>query len=429
MSELVMKEAADIIRRAAKFVDGERFNTLNSEGAEIRWKAVEEAWVEYKAAKAEVLKKTKEDDVQKLLDESDTVQENYFKSAAAYKPKINKEKPQDVEGLKINVQLPLQQDRVHNTWGMFDGDELKYQGFRDRFVAAVHSKDEITAAYKFQFLKGSLIGDAARDFGDWEPTDEGYAEAWDRFNKMYDKKYSIRRGHLRKFLQLKEIQAPATKDELKKLSVTTHDMLRQLRANGLPVEYWGFFIVHCLHERLDEQTKYRWELERNGNDNPSAIDMLCFIDREAEAAPEFRRPSRTDNSTVRKVRDSSVGSARGTDKSTDAKKKVLHPCEVCTESHQIWDCPQFAALSLRSRREFVDNRNICPNCLKRGHKEKTCFQSKCVRCPGAPAHNILLCPTREVNKTALPAMRVKDSDKFALVRRHSKHDDDKEKAD
>ena len=76
-------------------------------------------------------------------------------------------------------------------------------------------------------------------------------------NEVYNKKYTIRRSHLRHFLQLKQIQAPATRDELQGLSNASHEMIRQLRAEGLPVDHWNFLIVHCIHERLNGETGCR----------------------------------------------------------------------------------------------------------------------------------------------------------------------------
>lgn len=39
----------------------------------------------------------------------------------------------------INVVMPDQ--AIKNTWGYFDGDYMKWKGFRDRFNSAVHDKE------------------------------------------------------------------------------------------------------------------------------------------------------------------------------------------------------------------------------------------------------------------------------------------------
>lgn len=425
---------ADVIRRAVVFSEHANFGALDIEGAEIRLKKVEETWDEYRAAFKILRTAAAAADIEKLMDKFDAVQTNFFKAASAYKAKINALKATTVqanrtenEKVQINVEMP--QASIRNIWGKFDGNERMWTGFRDRFVAAVHNNDKIDPSFKFQHLQDSLSGEAARTLAGWQLSNDCYVEAWDRLNEVYNKKYAIRRSHLRHFFQMKQIQAPATRDELQSLSNASHEMIRQLRAEGLPVEHWDFLIVHSIHERLDEETGRRWELQRlslDKPDDPTAKQILGFIDQQAIAAPVARRAiDRTDNLKIQKARDSSVSSTRSKDKvsvqstgkSTGTAKKFNRPCEVCQGAHQIWDCPDFLSLNLRARKDFVERRNICPNCLKTGHKESQCFQGKCVRCPGAPAHNIHLCPSKEINKQVMSSTRVKDSDEFALVRR------------
>ncbi|XP_031632020.1 uncharacterized protein LOC116346229 [Contarinia nasturtii] len=335
--------------------------------------------------------------------------------------------------------MPFNQHDVKNTWGQFDGTITKWQGFHDRFVAAIHDNENVTEAYKFQYLKQSLVGQAKKDFGEWLVSDEGYKECWDRLKQMYDKKYLIRREYLRNFLRLPELHGAPSARELQHMANVTHETMRQLKAQGLPVEFWNFFIVHCLHERLDPETSRQWELQRE-TDDPGAMEMLMFIERQAAALPveATGHRSRIDVS-IGSGQDSRSVQTRKRESSThrhqpkyDQKKssgKPSHckvPCDVCTDMHQIWECDQFLSLSFRGRRDFVDRRNICPNCLKKGHKEKDCFQRGCVRCPGAPKHNILLCPAKEVNKSAMN-FRVQDDDEYSLTRKNKQKDEKKKK--
>lgn len=387
------------------------------EGAELRLSAVEETWANYKSAHSQILPVIKSERVDELIDSFDIAQTNYLDAATAFKAKINANKPKaslmdfDSDHIKVQCQLPESEQNIKNNWGYFHGDDMDWPGFRDRFHTAIHSKP-FSAAFKFLSLKSSLKGRAAVDFGDWQLTNDGYEEAWERLNQMYDKKYAIRRAYLRRFFSLREIQGTATKEELKTLSSTTHNMVRQLRAQGLPVDHWDFILVHRLHELIGPDVGRRWELKRS-SDEPKLTDLLAFIEQEADAAPATetttrRLPSVIVRSNVKERigRDSSANRAQGQKKSTDmTSKPKTFLCE----------CHDFLACSLNVRWDIVRRRDLCPNCLKRGHKVENCFSRKCVRCPGAPAHNILLCPNWEGSKHIHAIGGIRDSDEMALV--------------
>lgn len=82
--------------------------------------------------------------------------------------------PRDDHVETVNV---IMGGAIHNTWGHFDGDYMKWKGFRDRFNSAVHNKD-MNASDKFAHLKSSLTGDAAQALGEWESTETCYQDAY-----------------------------------------------------------------------------------------------------------------------------------------------------------------------------------------------------------------------------------------------------------
>lgn len=84
-------------------------------------------------------------------------------------------------------QLPSYKS-IENTWGEFSGTLTQWQGFHDRFKAAV-----IPRAFKFQYLQKSLEGQAAAALGEWQLSDENYNEAWDRLKELYEREYQTSR--------------------------------------------------------------------------------------------------------------------------------------------------------------------------------------------------------------------------------------------
>lgn len=115
----------------------------------------------------------------------------------------------DVSGIDLNttrqqntINVVMPQQAIVNTWGYFDGDFMKWKGFRDRFNAAVHDKENIKSADKFAQLKSSLRGKAAEAFGDWELNEASYQDAYDRINKLYDRPYIVCTEHIHQLFKL-----------------------------------------------------------------------------------------------------------------------------------------------------------------------------------------------------------------------------------
>ncbi|XP_055910567.1 uncharacterized protein LOC129944933 [Eupeodes corollae] len=178
-------------------------------------------------------------------------EESYFNASAILKERVKELTPrEDVDAPQIAVQvsMPFSQHDVKNTWGEFDGVITKWQGFRDRFLAAVHENKNISPAYKFAYLKGSLTGKAARTLGEWQLTESNYAEAWQRLNDVYSRQYATCRELLRQFFRLPSLMEHPRAAELERMSNVTHETMRQLKAQGIPTESWDMIVVQTRRE-------------------------------------------------------------------------------------------------------------------------------------------------------------------------------------
>ncbi|XP_055918290.1 uncharacterized protein LOC129950357 [Eupeodes corollae] len=187
--------------------------------------------------------------------------------------------------------MPFSQHDVKNTWGEFDGVITKWQGFGDRFLAAVHENKNISPAYKFAYLKGSLTGKAARTLGEWQLTESNYAEAWQRINEVYSRQYATCRELLRQFFMLPSLMEHPRAAELERMSNVTHETMRQLKAQGIPTESWDMIVVHMLHKRMDRETACKWEESRT-SEQPTVREICAFLEKRAtalESAQSVRR--------------------------------------------------------------------------------------------------------------------------------------------
>ncbi|CAK1584951.1 unnamed protein product [Parnassius mnemosyne] len=85
---------------------------------------------------------------------------------------------------------------------------------------------------------------------------------------------------------------------------------------------------------------------------------------------------------------------------TNSSSISLNNCQYCQGSHKIAHCKQFARQDYDSRQSFVQNNNLCFNCLGNNHSVYFCRQtSKCHVCKRK--HHSLLHPNRKPSEVTI----------------------------
>lgn len=291
-----------------------------------------------------------------------------------------------------------------NTWGKFDGNLVKWQSFRDKFLAAVHQNERIKPVFKLQHLLAALSGQAAAVVGTRPPTDAGYQGAWDRLCEVFNDESQITRAIFRAFTALPKITKP-THANIRALIDTTHETVRQLEALGMAVEQLDQRMVFDLTERLDEDTLRDWDMNRATN-FPTLQELCNFLEKKARSLPWDDVPNEQAKSgQKRKNNGDTAGPSRHAHIKTHtaSASMPLRPanghvsCRNCKEQHALYRCPTFQKMPLKDRRKAVSDWKLCFNCLRAGHEASACTFGPCGRCPGNQRHNSAICPTREVN--------------------------------
>lgn len=446
--------------RMVAFTRLDTFGETTLEAIKVRIEAIEDAWQQVKSGEREIVKSA---DLLKLAETERKfaeAEEQFFTASATMRERLrqleSEERRKDTPPISVQVNMPFSEHDVKNTWGQFDGAITKWQGFRDRFVAAIHDNDRITPAYKFAYLKSSLVGKAARTLGEWQLSEKNYHEAWKRLNEMYHKQYATCRELLRQLFRLPMLQGPPRASELQRMSNVVHETLRQLAVQGVPTEHWDVIIVHMLHERLDRETACKWE-ETRSSEFPTVLEMCSFLERRATALESVQDRYRDGPSTSQQARQaqerrmetpptaqlsrhmdyrarerpSIIQQARPAQRKTEQGERPNRPneretmrkmpCNVCRSiDHPVWNCPEFQVLNLTARNRVVKEMGLCPNCLKLGHTTSTCYQGPCTRCPGRQMHNSVLCPMKELMKAEATVLRVQDDRKRKESTRETK---------
>lgn len=325
-------------------------------------------------------------------------------------------------------------NRKENTWGTYDGDLGKWQGFYDAFKAAVHKDPLIAPVVKFQMLKASLRGKAAEQLGEWPIGNENYREAWKWLKLQNKRKYQTSQLILMKLVNFKPIEKPSGY-WLETLSAKAQEVVRRLRAMKYPVEQMDLVWVHLIHSKMDPETSRDWELKRP-SEKPTFNEIISFLQARGRALSNVKwSENKNEDNRKRHATDHSNGHQNDnkrqkkefsqTNKADKSVKKSSNgePCKLCNDgSHYIQFCKKFGEMNTKSRQNVARERNLCWNCLNPAHQVRDCKARNCKNCDGK--HHTMLCKKAQ-NAAAVNTANVTKKGK----KNEKKKEPNKEKTD
>lgn len=305
--------------------------------------------------------------------------------------------PQEPREIVVRIDQPKRD--IENTWGEFNGNLTKWRAFCDLFTDRVHNDDTLAPANKFRLLKNSLKGHAAASLGDWELSDGNYAEAWSRLKELYEQTYLTGSKLVQRLTSLPKLDK-ATGAGIQKMSNIGSEVFRQLRALKYPTENVDFMFIFMLHDRLDDDTAIKWNLERT-SEFPKLSEFLGFLDRHARALTTIQSETKKSSGSNEErkrivVAEQAKFNVKRAKFDNESKQSESPKCAMCQESHTIYKCAKFLGLNLSKRGQFVKVNDLCLNCLKSGHLAKDCRGKECIRCN--VKHSSYLCKENPLNK-------------------------------
>ena len=118
---------------------------------------------------------------------------------------------------------------------------------------------------------------------------------------------------------------------------------------------------------MDSESRKQWQLNHLGTDLLTWKQLAKLLDTRSHAL-EFGG-SKSSSQTV-----GSQNSQR-TEKRLQAYTASSPSCENCNQDHKLYICPEFKAMSVAARHQFIKDKRLCFNCLHSEHQSKDC-QSK-----------------------------------------------------
>ena len=259
---------------------------------------------------------------------------------------------------------------------VFDGSFENWTSFQDLFIATVDSNSSLSGAQKLQYLKACVKNEALQLIKSFTITDPHYYEAWALLTNRYDNVREITFALIRKMFHVPALKHESATGLQKLLDVTT-ECLRSLAVIGRSTEYWDDLIVFNLMEKLDPETRREWAISMKTTDPPTLKSIQEFIQQHICGLIAGGQKPTNPVKTEKKQTSSFATVAHSTD------------CLMCKQSHPLFQCAKFLALTPEQRSEKIRNSSYCANCLRRGHFAKRCqMKTSCRIC--SKRHNSLL---------------------------------------
>ncbi|XP_055605661.1 uncharacterized protein LOC129753838 [Uranotaenia lowii] len=180
-----------------------------------------------------------------------------------------------------------------------------------------------------------------------------------------------------------------------------HTLVEQFDANvrilkqlGESTEHWDILLIHLLSTRLDPSTRRDWEEHSSAIETTTFQELTSFIQRRVAVLEQLTSNTHTESQSQFQNRHNNAHS--GSYAAFQQPRTIK--CVVCSQGHNIYQCPTFTKLSVQQRIALTTRNRLCLNCLRRGHRARECRSINCCKnCRST--HHTLLCSANSTHTT------------------------------
>ncbi|XP_041767820.1 uncharacterized protein LOC121591419 [Anopheles merus] len=261
----------------------------------------------------------------------------------------------------------------------FDGNIRDWPAFRDAFQSLIHSSEQLTECDKLHYLAASLTKDARAVIDALEITSKNYDVAWKLLSERYENKYLIVKTTVEALFSISPLRRECA-DSLSRLVDDFERNLRMLEKEGEKPDAWSTLLVFRLSSLLDPTTLRHWELHRKSTTIPTYKDLVQFVRNHCHVLKSFSKPAsgaRTGDTMRSNPRVQTIHAA------TSAVNSVAYNerCKLCDVSkHSVYRCELINNMSVADRKQLVQSKGLCFNCLSPAHRVRQCTSSGCKIC-------------------------------------------------
>ena len=333
------------------------------------------AFDEYETAHEEVLASIIENQTKCDSEDKEFIQMemNYVESLKAANKFLKDDTPRISTDIAYLLNIPKVE--IHS----FDGTPSRYLSFVAIFDETV-GKTSIDGQSKLTRLLQYTTGQAraAIDCCALIGGTEGYKEARRVLQERFGNPYIITTALLEKLKEHKDVRDPAAlrslADELNSASIV-------LKSMNMYSELDNQHHIKEVGARLSTELWNKWcervfKIKRKQKRYASFEEFVSFVTEKADEAndPVYGETAAAVHYSSPRAHPS-TSATRSTSHSSVIHMKSEKPCILCQVAHPLYLCPEFKMLNVVKRIEFVNNHNLCSNCLWTGHRVEDCHRN------------------------------------------------------
>lgn len=234
------------LERALDFTTNDAFANVTLQLAKVKLDRLHQLFAEFNQSVLQRIETGTDEQRAEFQTKLNGIEDRWLNATANFHEKIAELDIQPVvaqQPQKVTVELKDQPGKLTRTWGIFEGDLLKWNGFRDRFTKAVHEKD-MPDIDKFGYLFDSLRGRALKPIAGYQVTEDGYQAAWKAVCDYFGQSYNLAGAYLDKFYSMKRVSERPTSEELSGLAFGARELIRNMQQEKYNVDGWDIIVVH-----------------------------------------------------------------------------------------------------------------------------------------------------------------------------------------
>jgi len=264
----------------------------------------------------------------------------------------------------------------------FEGEVADWPVFRDRFVALVDSRSNISNIEKFYYLLSCLQCEASDVVKGITVSNDTYSIAWAALVQRYDQPRRLASSLIESILSAPLIPQESVASLSKFLNVFDENIAI---LDSLEIPDLGDFLLFSVAFRSLPVLSRRLFETTNTNEYPKVQELFKFVKSRIQVLELAGGTSSTDSKATpskpqrKRPQRPTTATSLTVVKSTGAPPAKSNKCPDCNGLHHLSNCPVFKGLSVDGRYEVVSKYRLCMSCFSNQHWSNKC-QEVCPKC-------------------------------------------------
>jgi hypothetical protein len=249
----------------------------------------------------------------------------------------------------------------------FDGSFESWIPFKETFTTMIHENADIPKVVKYSYLRSAVKVRSILD--NYGVSERYYDEAWKALCDRHDDEKKKKTHLFNKLMSIKHMSGESVAEITRIIDEFSSVVTSLTLCNAT----FDDMLMHIVQFRLDDLAAREWHKHLKTESEPTFAKMMEFLtDYSGVIASLF---SNSKKSSVPKPKESKPGPSS---KHFQSSSSPSSACSLCGESHILFQCPKFRAMTVDERFKFVSDKRLCRNCLAPGHQQRNC--TSCGRC-------------------------------------------------